>query len=119
MQDSKQDNLKYKKLCDAFPHLIPQGFAYQHYRKCYNYPCSDGYFSIVENLLYRSHPCTSLPYMISVFYFILLLFSRELMIQHNYLLGHVSASFTLDTYAHVTTTAQKEAAQTTGNILGN
>ena len=28
-----------------------------------------------------------------------------------------SAGFTLDTYAHVTTSAQKEAAQTMGNIL--
>ena len=33
------------------------------------------------------------------------------------LLGHFSAGFTLDTYAHVTTSAQKEAAQTMGNIL--
>ena len=33
------------------------------------------------------------------------------------MLGHFSAGFTLDTYAHVTTTAQKEAAQTMGNIL--
>ena len=41
------------------------------------------------------------------------------MIHQYYLLGHVSASFTLDTYAHVTTAAQKEAAQTMGNILGN
>ena len=31
--------------------------------------------------------------------------------------GHFSAGFTLDTYAHVTTSAQKEAAQTTGNVL--
>lgn len=34
------------------------------------------------------------------------------------MLGHFSAGFTLDTYAHVTTAAQKEAAQTMGNILG-
>jgi integrase len=27
------------------------------------------------------------------------------------------AGFTLDTYAHVTTSAQKEAAQTIGNVL--
>ena len=33
------------------------------------------------------------------------------------ILGHFSAGFTLDTYAHVTTAAQKEAAQTMGNIL--
>ena len=33
------------------------------------------------------------------------------------MLGHFSAGFTLDTYAHVTTSAQKEAAQTMGNIL--
>ena len=33
------------------------------------------------------------------------------------MLGHFSAGFTLDTYAHVTTTAQKEAAQTMGKIL--
>ena len=33
------------------------------------------------------------------------------------MLGHFSAGFTLDTYAHVTTGAQKEAAQTLGNIL--
>ena len=33
------------------------------------------------------------------------------------MLGHFSAGFTLDTYAHVTTAAQKEAAQTLGNIL--
>ena len=31
--------------------------------------------------------------------------------------GHFSAGFTLDTYAHVTKTAQKEAAQTMGNVL--
>ena len=33
------------------------------------------------------------------------------------MLGHFSAGFTLDTYAHVTTAAQKEAAQTIENIL--
>lgn len=33
------------------------------------------------------------------------------------MLGHFSAGFTLDTYAHVTTSAQKEAAQTMENIL--
>ena len=33
------------------------------------------------------------------------------------MLGHFSAGFTLDTYAHVTTAAQKEAAATIGNIL--
>ncbi len=33
------------------------------------------------------------------------------------MLGHFSAGFTLDTYAHVTTSAQKEAAETIGNIL--
>ena len=33
------------------------------------------------------------------------------------MLGHFSAGFTLDTYAHVTTSAQKEAAQTLGNVL--
>ena len=33
------------------------------------------------------------------------------------MLGHFSAGFTLDTYAHVTTTAQKEAAQTMANVL--
>ena len=31
--------------------------------------------------------------------------------------GHYSAGFTLDTYAHVTTAAQKEAANTMGNVL--
>ncbi len=34
------------------------------------------------------------------------------------ILGHFSAGFTLDTYAHVTTAAQKEAAITIGNVLG-
>ena len=33
------------------------------------------------------------------------------------MLGHFSAGFTLDTYAHVTTAAQKEAAQTMANVL--
>ena len=33
------------------------------------------------------------------------------------MLGHFSAGFTLDTYAHVTTSAQKEAAATMGNLL--
>jgi len=33
------------------------------------------------------------------------------------MLGHFSAGFTLDTYAHVTTAVQKEAAQTMGNVL--
>lgn len=33
------------------------------------------------------------------------------------MLGHYSAGFTLDTYAHVTTDAQRQAAQTMGNIL--
>ncbi len=33
------------------------------------------------------------------------------------ILGHFSAGFTLDTYAHVTTAVQKEAAQTMGNVL--
>ena len=33
------------------------------------------------------------------------------------MLGHFSAGFTLYTYAHVTTAAQKEAAQTMGNVL--
>ncbi len=33
------------------------------------------------------------------------------------ILGHFSAGFTLDTYAHVTTAAQREAAETMGNIL--
>ena len=33
------------------------------------------------------------------------------------ILGHFSAGFTLDTYAHVTTAAQKEAADTMGNVL--
>ena len=33
------------------------------------------------------------------------------------MLGHFSAGFTLATYAHVTTSAQKEAARTMGNVL--
>jgi len=33
------------------------------------------------------------------------------------MLGHYSAGFTLDTYAHVTTAAQREAANTMGNVL--
>ena len=33
------------------------------------------------------------------------------------MLGRFSAGFTLDTYAHVTTAAQKEAAQAMGNVL--
>ena len=33
------------------------------------------------------------------------------------MLGHYSAGFTLDTYAHVTTDAQLKAAQTIGSIL--
>ena len=33
------------------------------------------------------------------------------------MLGHFSAGFTLDTYAHVTTAAQKEAANTMGSVL--
>ena len=33
------------------------------------------------------------------------------------MLGHFSAGFTLDTYAHVTSAAQRQAAQTMGNIL--
>ena len=33
------------------------------------------------------------------------------------ILGHFSAGFTLDTYAHVTTAAQKEAADTMGKVL--
>ena len=35
------------------------------------------------------------------------------------MLGHFSAGFTLDTYAHVTTSAQKEAAKTMGKVLAN
>lgn len=33
------------------------------------------------------------------------------------MLGHFSAGFTLDTYAHVTTSAQKEAANTMGKVI--
>ena len=33
------------------------------------------------------------------------------------MLGHFSAGFTLDTYAHVTTAAQREAANTMGSML--
>ena len=33
------------------------------------------------------------------------------------MLGHFSAGFTLDTYAHVTTAAQKKAAETMGAVL--
>ena len=33
------------------------------------------------------------------------------------MLGHFSAGFTLDTYAHVTGAAQRQAAQTMGNVL--
>lgn len=35
------------------------------------------------------------------------------------MLGHFSAGFTLDTYAHVTTVAQKEAANTMEKVLAN
>ncbi len=35
------------------------------------------------------------------------------------MLGHYSAGFTLDTYAHVTTAAQKEAARTMDNLLSD
>jgi len=33
------------------------------------------------------------------------------------MLGHFSAGFTLDTYAHVTTAAQREVAKTMGSVL--
>ena len=33
------------------------------------------------------------------------------------MLGHFSAGFTLDTYAHITSTAQRQAAQTMGSVL--
>ena len=33
------------------------------------------------------------------------------------MLGHFSAGFTLDTYAHVTTAYQRQAAKTMGSIL--
>lgn len=35
------------------------------------------------------------------------------------MLGHFSAGFTLDTYAHVTTAAQREAANTIGSVLSS
>ena len=35
------------------------------------------------------------------------------------MLGHFSAGFTLDTYAHVTSAAQRQAAQTMGNVLSS
>ena len=35
------------------------------------------------------------------------------------MLGHFSAGFTLDTYAHVTTVAQKKAANTMEKVLAN
>ena len=35
------------------------------------------------------------------------------------MLGHFSAGFTLDTYAHATASAPKEAAQTTENVLSH
>ena len=35
------------------------------------------------------------------------------------MLGHYSAGFTLDTYAHVTTQAQSQAADTMANILSD
>ena len=35
------------------------------------------------------------------------------------MLGHYSAGFTLDTYAHITTDAQLKAAQTMGSILSH
>ena len=34
------------------------------------------------------------------------------------MLGHFSAGFTLDAYAHVTTTAQREAAKKMDGVLG-
>ena len=45
--------------------------------------------------------------------------SEQVKLSHRMLdmLGHYSAGFTLDTYAHVTTDAQMKAAQTMGNIL--
>ena len=33
------------------------------------------------------------------------------------MLGHFSADFTLDTYAHITTSAQKEAVETMSQVL--
>lgn len=35
------------------------------------------------------------------------------------MLGHFSAGFTLDTYAHVTTAAQTEAANTMGGVMAS
>ncbi len=35
------------------------------------------------------------------------------------MLGHFSAGFTLDTYAHVTTASQRQAAKTMGNLLSS
>ena len=35
------------------------------------------------------------------------------------MLGHYSAGFTLDTYAHVTTAAQRQAANTMSGILSD
>ena len=35
------------------------------------------------------------------------------------ILGHTKASFTLDTYAHVTTQAQRQATNTMANILSD
>lgn len=35
------------------------------------------------------------------------------------MLGHYSAGFTLDTYAHVTTQSQRQAADTMANILSD
>ena len=32
-------------------------------------------------------------------------------------LGHFSAGFTLDTYAHITSAAHRQAAQTMGSVL--
>ena len=33
------------------------------------------------------------------------------------MLGHFSAGFTLDTYVHITSAAQRQAAQTMGSVL--
>ena len=33
------------------------------------------------------------------------------------MLGHFSAGFTLDTYAHITSAAQRQAAKTMGGVL--
>lgn len=35
------------------------------------------------------------------------------------MLGHFSAGFTLDTYTHVTSAAQRQAAQTMGSVLSS